>query len=604
MEIKTLCNLFDSLITIYGDNPMMKFRNNKGEWTGLNTKEVLEYTYKVAMGLDSLGLVKGDKICLMSHTRYEWSIIDFAIEIMGMVNVPIYPTLTSDQIKFIATDSEAKLFISSDMSSLNKINNRKELTEIKKFIVIEKDKSYDSYEGENKDIVFLKDLLKKGENLFKEKGIEYIKNISNGIIENDLASILYTSGTTGVPKGVMLSHKNIISNAKGAAEKLELYKYNHTIVFLPLSHSFARTCTYAIMIGGITLWYAESVDTLGRDMLEVKPEVMIVVPRVFEKVYERVIEAANKSGKIKQIIFKWAKKVAEDVAIKKDMRKKVPPLLNFSYKIADKLVYKSIRDKTGGRIIFAVSGSSSLAKHIAYFFYGIGIPILEGYGLTEASPVISTNTLNKNKINTVGTPFSGVEIKTNNDGELLVKGDNVMMGYYRNEEATKEVITEDGWLKTGDICEIDDENYIKIVDRKKDMLKTSGGKYIIPQKIENLAKTDPVIEEFVVIAENRRFASAIIFPNFAKLKEFASQNNIIYKDEEELIKNYQVIELFQKIIDNKININLARYETIKKFILVSKPFTIESGELTPTLKVKRKAISIHYAEKIEKLYED
>ncbi len=601
LKEKNLYDLFYNLKDYYKGNPVLKYRDGNANWIGIYPDELTEMVHKIAMGLDALGLSKGDKVCMMNQTNYMWTIIDFAIEIMGMVNVPVYPTLVSEQINFIVNHSEGKVFFVENNELFSKFSSEiDELVNIKKIIFINSDYS----PSNDEKIMTIDKLIKLGEENIKQKGIEYIHQRGKSIDNEELASILYTSGTTGEPKGVMLSHKNFISNAYGAYDKLELPEYDNTIVFLPLSHAFARTCNYGLMMGGVTLWFAESLETLGRDMVESKPNVMIVVPRVFEKVYERVLDNVNKSGGVKKLIFYWAKKVGEEVARKKDNKQPISGFLKFKYNLADKLVFEKIRERTGGKLLFAVSGSSPLARHISYFFYGVGIPILEGYGLTETSPIVSSNTMKKDKIGTVGTPFMWVEIKTADDNELLVKGPNVMLGYYKNEEATKETITEDGWLKTGDIAEIEEENFIKIIDRKKDMYKTSGGKYIVPQKIENMAKVNPYIAEFVVIAENKRHASALILPNMDKLKDYASNNGISFTENKELINNEKIKNLFQKIIDEEINIHLARYETIKRFELIERPFTIENNELTPSLKVKRKVVNEHYKDLIYKLYDE
>lgn len=600
MKIQTIYHLFKDFKEIFKDRPFVRYRNKAGEWVKLSIEEYYEQVYILAAGLHSLNLKKNDKICLMGDTYYKWNIIDFSIEITGLVNVPIYPTLTPGQIEFIINDSEAKIIFVSNEEYLKKIIQIKnQLNNVEKIIVID---NFDFKEDEK--LISINKIKEIGADILKSKSSDYLEQMGESINEDDLATILYTSGTTGIPKGVMLSHKNIVSNALGAVNKLKLTKYKSTLIFLPLSHAFSRTCTYALLYAGLTVWYAENLNTLGRDMIESKPEVMIVVPRVFEKVYERILDSINENGGIKKIIFYWAKKIAIRVARRKLRNAKVSPFLKFQYHIADRLVYKTIREKTGGRLNFAVSGSSPLPNYISYFFFGIGIPVLEGYGLTEASPIISTNTLEKNVIGTVGTPFEKIEIKLDDENELMIKGPNVMMGYYKNKEETEKVITEDGWLRTGDICEIVHDDFIKIIDRKKDLFKTSGGKYIAPQKIENLAKKNQYIEEFVVIAENRKFASAIILPNFDKLEKYASENNLTYKDLDELVNDKRIHQLYQKIIDEDINSELARYETIKKFIIINEAFTIENGQLTPTLKIKRKKVNEVYRSSLNKLYSE
>jgi long-chain acyl-CoA synthetase len=595
MEMKTLADLFKALPEIFKNHPYMVYRKGK-EWKEMSIEESIDIIYKLAMAMDSLGFEKGDKLCIMSDTRYEWTLFDFAMTITGIVNVPIYPTLTGEQAKYLIEHSEASGVIAANKSLMNILLKYKDEHKLKKYILIDGDSD------ESNNVISMEDLIKLGEKELSEKGVEYIDNIMSKIKEEDLASILYTSGTTGIPKGVMLSHKNFVSNADGALKKLNLDKYDCILVFLPLSHSFARTCTYGLMMGGNTLWYAEKVATLGRDMADAKPETMLTVPRVFENVYRKVINNATEQGGLTKIIFNWAKNSAIKYTTRLQEGKGIGPLLKLRHNIADKLVFKKIRNKTGGRIKLIISGASAFPKHISYFFNGAGIPIYEGYGLTEATPVVSTNTPEKNKIGTVGTPFHNVEVKTNEDGELMVKGPNVMQGYYKNEEETKEVITEDGWLKTGDICEIDSENFIKIIDRKKDMFKSTAGKYIVPQKIEGIAKKNEYIAEFVVIAENRKFASAMILPEFEELEKYAKEKNIEYKDNKELIEKKEIYELYRKIIHEEVNPQLASFELIKKFFLISKQPTIENGQLTPTLKIKRKVIYKDYEKDIENLY--
>lgn len=595
MEIKTLAQLFKALPQIYKNHTYMVYRK-KREWVKLSIEEASDIVYKLASALNALGFKKGDKLGIMSDTRYEWTLFDLAMMITGIINVPIYPTLTGEQAKYLMEHSEAKGVITATNSLMKTLQQYKEEHKLAKYIIIDGDTD------ENNNIISMQDLIKLGEKELKEKGTEYIDNIMKTIQEEDLGSILYTSGTTGTPKGVMLTNKNFVTNADGALKKLNLDKYDCTLVFLPLSHSFARTCTYGLMMGGNTLWYAEKVATLGRDMAEAKPETMLTVPRVFENVYRKVINNATEQGGLTKIIFNWAKNSAIKYTARIQEGKDIGPLLKLRHSISDKLVFKKIKDKTGGRIKLIISGASALPKHISYFFNGAGIPLYEGYGLTEATPVISTNTPEKNKIGTVGSPFYNVEAKIDKDGELLVKGPNVMKGYYKNKEETKEVITEDGWLKTGDICEIDSEGFIKIIDRKKDMFKSTAGKYIVPQKIENIAKKNEYIAEFVVIAENRKFASAMILPEFEELAKYAKEKNIDYKNNEELIQNKDIYEFYRKIIHEEVNPQLASFELIKKFFLISKPPTIENGQLTPTLKIKRKAIYKDYKNEIEKLY--
>jgi len=594
-DMKTLCQLYKSLPEIYKDKVMIVHRV-KDAWEKIYANDFVNRINKIAMGLDAMGLKKGDKVCLMSDTRYEWTMIDFAMIILGIINVPVYPTLTGDQAMYIINHSESKALIVENKKIWKLFNSHKKELEPIKCMVIEGE----SIKEDN--LVSITELEEIGKENLNKKGMSLIESTINSIQETELASILYTSGTTGIPKGVMLSHKNFVSNAYGAFKKLDLDKHDTILVFLPLSHSFSRTCTYGVIMGGETLWFAEKVTTLGRDMVDSKMSTLLTVPRVFENVYNKIISGINDKGGISKAIFQWAKKIAEKFIMRQQENKPISIFLKLKHSIADKLVYKKIREKTGGKLEMVISGSSALPKHISYFFNGIGVPLYEGYGLTEATPVVSTNTPEKNKIGTVGTPFFNVEAKLDDDGELLVRGPNIMMGYYKDEASTKEAITSDGWLRTGDICDIDSEGFIKIIERKKELFKSSGGKFIAPQRIESLAKTNSYISEIVIIAENRKFVSAIILPNFEQLKKYANNEKIVFENEENLIEKEEIKKFYRKVIDEEINPHLAAFEIIKRFILTSTPFTIENGQLTPTFKIKRKAVNEFYKEKIARLY--
>lgn len=596
MNIKTLAEMVNSLDKLYGERPFIKYRK-EGEWISIGAEESKDIIYSLSAGLLSLGLNKGDKLTLISDTRYEWTLIDFAMEVIGLVNVPVYPSLTGEQMSYLIKHSEAKVIVVAKKSLLDKLTPYiDDLQNIKKIII------FDGETDVKKNVLSLNDLETKGKSDIESKGKKYLEDISQSIKEEDLASILYTSGTTGVPKGVMLTHKNFVTNAIESYERLELQPFVKSLVFLPLSHAYARTCNYNMMTGGITLMYAENVGTIGRDLQETGPEFLVGVPRVYEKMYEKIVYNAEKSGGLKKSIFNWAKKLAVKYTEKIRDKKPIGPFFKIKYSIANALVYKKIKEKTGGELVFIQSGASALPKYISYFFTGIGIHVLEGYGLTEASPIICSNNIRQNKLGTVGLPLESTEVKLGEDKELLIKGPNVMKGYYKNDSATKEVLTEDNWLKTGDICDIDDEGYIRVIERKKDLIKTSAGKYIVPQYIENKAKINKYISEFVIIAENRKYVSALILPNFDNLKEYCKEQKIEYKTDRELIEKTEINNLYRKIINEEINKDLANYESIFKFVLISEPFTIDKGELTPTLKVKRNVVYKKYREEIEKLY--
>ncbi len=595
MDIKTIYDVYKSIALLYKGKDFISYKKNN-EWVKLSAEEAIERVNKIAMAFDYLGVRKGDKIALISETRYEWNIIDLAMQIMGIVNVPVYPTLNPEQAASIIKHSDSKLVISSNIEKLEKILDYDDGLDIDKYILI------DDYDKElPANVLKLKDLEEIGIENINLKGIEYIYKIGNSIKEDDLASIIYTSGTTGTPKGVMLSHKNFISNCYGSIERVDLDICNRSLLFLPLSHAYARTTTYTLMMKGVTLWYSEKIETLAKDLIDSRPDVITVVPRLLESIYDKVLNNAKKKGFIAKKIFLWSLKIAEQYIDRQQKGLDITKIFKLKHSIADKLVYSKIRDKVGGSIKFVICGSSALSKKIAYFFNGIGVPIIEGYGLTEASPMVIGNHIKKNKLGTIGYPYYNVKVKLSEDNEILVKGPNVMLGYYKNEYETKKSFTKDGWLKTGDVGEIDEDNYIKIIDRKKNFIKTSNGKIISPQKIENIAKRYPYISEFVVVGDKKKFPSAIILPNFDKIKEISKMLNITSNNIEELVKNDKINDFYKNIIKS-INDELEQYEKIKKFILISNQFSIDKGELTPTLKVIRKAVTKKYEDEISLLY--
>ena len=605
MEILTLYDLFEGLDNFYQNKPVLEYRNDKGQWQALSVAEVKEKVYSISAGLIKLGFGKGSKISLISETRYEWMLIDFAMIMVGIVNVPIYPNLTPEQVEFIIDNSDSNAVFVSSPKLLDRLLSGFENASdsIEKFIIIDGQASQFTDESLNDKVLTLDELMQIGAEGLTEEHIKSMKTIGMALVEDDLASILYTSGTTGIPKGVMLCHRNFISNARNSNDRLHGYTYyDNILVFLPLSHVFARACNYAFLWGGATLWYASDPKNLAQDFADSKPDGIIIVPRVFQKLYEKLTDAIDREGGVKQKLFYWADSIAKTVGRKKNDGEPLSLMLKLKHFIADKLVFKKIRQRLGGRLKVAVTASTQFPTDLGYFFAGVGITITEGYGLTETSPVICVNSIETNKLGTAGKPFEDVQIKLSDDNELLVKGPNVMLGYYKNKEATERAFTSDGWFKTNDICEIDDEGYVRVIERKDDIVKTLGGVSIAPQKIENIARLNPYVEEFVVIAEHRKFVSAIILPNFDKLIEFMKSENLSFSSISLLIKKRAVISLYQSIIDD-VNKRLADFEQIRKFIIIAEPFTIENKQLTPTLKVIRKNIEKKYKNQVDKLYD-
>jgi long-chain acyl-CoA synthetase len=513
---------------------------------------------------------------------------------MGGITVPIYTTLVPEQVKYIVDDSDAKIVVFSNDVQWQKIKAvKKDLSKVKHYITFNRE----ALEG----VLTFAQVLERGKKVAALQP-ELFEKLALQIRPDDEASIIYTSGTTGIPKGVILTHSNFLSNIKTATQILEFSEKDTVLSFLPLSHILERMVTFAYVFKGCTIGYAESVETVAENLLEIRPHIMVSVPRVFEKIYSKVMDNVLSSSSLKKKIFFWAVKVGKRHGTKKLAKQPISGFLQFKRNLAHKLVFSKIIEKTGGRVRFFVSGGAPLSKDIAEFFYALGLVVLEGYGLTETSPVISVNTFDDLKFGTVGKPIPGVEVKIAPDGEILTRGPHVMKGYYKKEAETKEAFEGD-WFRTGDIGHIDEEGFVVITDRKKDLIITSGGKNVAPQPIENLLKTNPYISNAVVIGERRKFVSALVVPNFEKLKEYAKGNDIRYKELKELVQDANVQNFMKAEVDRSTP-GLAAYERIKKIALLDRDFEIERGEITPTLKVKRNIIEEKYRDLIDALYRE
>lgn len=596
--VKTIPELFFFLTDEYSKTVSKEFlfRKVNGKYVGITYPQFKKETEHFANGLASIGIKKGDKIAIISENRPEWIYSDMAILSLGGIDVPLYPSLTADSIQFILNNSECKGIILSNKFQLNKILKIREHLYFLDFIIVMNDK----------------DILPEVPELYcfseiQEKGIEFGKLHPSNIYtqgekvkENDLCTIIYTSGTTGEPKGVMLTHKNILSNVIATLENYPISYTDTLLSFLPLCHIFERMGGYYTgFCAGGTVYFAESIETLSKNMLEVRPTMITTVPRLFERIYSRIIKTVDMQSPKKQKIFYWAIEVGKQYAAAKK-KKTVDPLLKIKNIIADRLVFAKLKAKLGGRLRFFISGGAPLSKEKGEFFEAIGVLIVEGYGLTEASPIIVANRVEDYKFGTVGKPFPGVEIKLAYDGEILAKGPNITQGYYKNKKETEETI-KDGWLHTGDIGKFDEEGFLTITDRKKHLFKTSAGKYIAPTPIENMFLSSKYIEEFVLIGDKRMFLSALIVPDFEAVKEYADANGIAYKDKSELVKKKEIYDLIHMDI-SKFQKKLASYERVRKFTLLERPFTIEAGEITPSFKVKRKIVEELYSHVIEQMY--
>jgi len=565
-------------------------------YKGISYIGLKEETDAFAFGLAALGLKKDDSVSLISENRPEWVYADFAMQLLGIVNVPLYPSLTSDSIAYILNDSESKAIIVSTGFQLNKVQKIMKNCKNLKHIIILNDHD-DVTSSEN--LFTFKQIQDKGQDIQKNNP-DLLKTFSAGIKEDDVCTIIYTSGTTGEPKGVILTHQNIISNVNAVLEVFPITKDDVFLSFLPLCHIFERMGGYyTAFAAGCTVYYAESIEKVATNLQEARPTLMTSVPRLFERIQSRIIKNVESQSVTKQKIFYWALDIGKKYYAEKK-KGSAPLALTAKYSVADKLVFKKIRNRTGGRLRFFISGGAALSKELGEFFEAAGIKIVEGYGLTESSPVITANRFDDYKFGTVGKPLPNVEVKIASDGEILARGPNIMKGYYKKKKETEETVI-DGWLHTGDIGTFDSEGFLMITDRKKHLFKTSAGKYIAPTPIESIFLTSRYIDQFVLIGDKRMFLSALIVPDYEALKEFADAHKIAYTNEKDLTNNNQIYKLIEDDM-GKLQRKLANYERVRKFALLDKPFTIETGEITPSLKIKRKVVEEKYNYLIEQMY--
>jgi long-chain acyl-CoA synthetase len=557
-----------------------------GEWVTTSTQDYINKANALSRGLLKLGIKPGDKIAIISNNRSEWHITDIGIQQVGAIGVPIYPTITPEDYAYIFNDAEVKLCIVSDEELYNKANSIiSDVPSLSEIYTINEVKGAKNW----------KDLLADDDDILNKE----IEKRKSAIKHEDLATLIYTSGTTGQPKGVMLSHKNILSNVVASFPRIPTTYKDKAVSFLPICHVYERMITYLYQYAGISIYFAESIETVGDNLKEVKPQVFTAVPRLLEKVYDKIIAKGEVQTGIKYKLFFWAVDVGNEFEFEGKSA-----FYNLKLKIARKLIFSKWQEALGGNVKAIPCGAAALQPRLARIFMAAGIPVLEGYGLTETSPVISVNYLGKGncKFGTTGKPLDNVQVKIAEDGEIVVKGPNVMQGYYKKPDKTKEVFTEDGWFMTGDIGEIDADGFLKITDRKKEMFKTSGGKYIAPQSMENKFKESRFIEQIMVIGEGKKHPAALIVPAFEFLEEWCKRKKIdCGPNPEDIIKNQKVIDRIAKEVDF-YNKDFGKWEQIKKFELVPHQWTVESGELTPTMKPKRKVVKEKYKNLIERIY--
>jgi long-chain acyl-CoA synthetase len=594
---RTINELFQQAVRQRAGQIVLRYKRDR-QWRDITGAELAERVRNAALGLHHLGVRAGDRVALLAESSPKWSLTDYAILATGAVNAPIYPTQAVEQVGYIIRNSGARVLFVSTNKQLRRIQPA--LDSLKRgerphLILFETPK--------DTSIQSLAELEKSGaEEHTRQPGL--FQELLAQAKPEDLATIIYTSGTTGEPKGVMLTHHNLISNVLSSGSVFDLRPDDVALSFLPLSHVFERTVLYIYLHFGVQICYARGVETVAEDIKEARPTVVTAVPRLFEKIYATINKRAAEAAPWRQKVFHRALAVGREAAGLLDKGERLPLRMALELKALDKLVFSKWRAAVGGRIRFFVAGGSALPAELAYIFLGAGIPILQGYGLTETSPVVSFNRPQANRIGTIGTPIPGVKVRVAEDGELLVQGDNVMQGYYQMPEESAQVLRayEDGlWFHTGDIGTLDKDGYIRITDRKKDLLKTSLGKYIAPQPIENMIRAIPLVEQVIVIGNHRKFPVALIVPSFDALRAYAKSLSLDSKDSAGLVKNPRIVEYFKKKVD-EVTKDLAPHEKIKKIALLDEEFSIEGGELTPSLKVRRKFVEEKYREVIDALY--
>ena len=556
-----------------------------GKYKDYSWEEIKVYVYKIASFLmDKAGT--GRKIALLSQNRLHWFCVDFGILCSGNVTVPIYPTSTKGQIEYILKDSDIKIIF---------VENQEQYGKVKDFDFLETIVVFDKFDEQ----VLAYDSIISNQEIHYDK----IKTTVDNIKLDDLVTLIYTSGTTGPPKGVYLTHGNFLHNVDKAGDIIKIKSDDIFLSHLPLSHVFERCVGHFIpTYYGAVIAYAEKIDTIGDNLKEINPSMFVSVPRLYEKILEKIIEKVHDASKIKQKIFYGAKNCAEKYAEHVAYDNDFSFFDKIKYNFFEKKVYSKLREVFGNRMKVMVSGGAKLPYELGLFYNGIGLKLLEGYGLTETSPVITVNRLEKNKIGTAGKILDEVEVKIAEDGEILVKGPNVTKGYHNKPEENKAAF-KDGYFCTGDIGELDEDGYLKITDRKKDLLVTSGGKNIAPQPVENILKEDPFISEVMVYGDGKKFLSALIVPNFEAIKQWGEERNLHFKNNKELVENEKVKRLIMHRIERRSK-PLAKYEQVKKFVLLEKEFSMDDDEITPTLKLKRKIITDKYKDRLEALYKD
>ena len=594
MENKTISQMFYNTVSKHADKNLY-YHKVDGDWIGISGSDIKKTVEKIIKGLRFSEKLTSDNVGIISTNSPYWAMCDYGIICSGCTTVTIYPTLIAPQIEYILKDSNTKVLFVEDSEQLNKILSIwGNCSDLKRVVVLD-----NSYSGDDDKIINLDTFLSIGDK--SETGQTSLMVDSD---PDDLLTLIYTSGTTGNPKGVMLTHNNLISNIEGIYHELKFDDNDRFLSFLPLSHVFERMGGHFTTFSmGCSVYYAESIDTVADNLGEVSPTVVLSVPRLYEKMYSRIIEGLKTAPSIRRKLFYWAIGVGKDVLLCNSKNKSVPTGLKIKHSIANKLVYSKVQTRVGGALRFFISGGAPLSQEIAEFFASVNITILEGYGLTETSPVLTSNTPDYLRYGTVGKTLFNVEVKIAEDGEILAKGPSVMKGYYNNEEATNKAIDSEGWFHTGDIGEFDNEDYLKITDRKKSIIVTSAGKNIAPAPLENALATSTYIEQVMVIGDKRNFISAVVVPAIEPISAYLESEGKSISSPQAMIDHPLVVELINNEVSRLME-NFSNYERVKKILLLAEPFSIERGELTPKLSIVRKVVLENYSDEIDNLYKE
>ena len=592
-EPTTLIEVFEQVARAHPRPDTLNYKHN-GRWVSISSDELLSRARRIAGGLKTLQVLPGDRVAILSESRPEWTLTDAGCLFAGAIDVPIYPTLTAPQVRYILQDSGARVLV---------IQNEEKFAHIREILAecpaVEHLVFFEKPAGEDHKGISLAELEERGAALLGTQP-DVINSLAHRIRSDDLATIIYTSGTTGEPKGVMLTHSNLVSNLIDSSGHLSFAGDDSVLSVLPLSHVLERVAMYMYLYHGMAAYFGESLEAIGPNLREVRPTIFVGVPRIFEKIFARVKEKTAEKGKLNLAFLNWSVEVAKQYARLLTRHQKIPASLALKHKLADKLIFSKMRQALGGRIRLLVSGGAALPEELALIYIGAGLPIVQGYGLTETSPVITAGVFEDNRVGTVGKPIRNVEVRIAADGEIETRGPHVMRGYYNKPEETRAVFTADGWFKTGDIGTIDEDGFLRITDRKKELFKTSGGKYIAPQPIEQMIKGSRFVNQVVLIGNGRKFPAALVVPDWERIESYAQLKGI-KGSHAELCRHPRIIDLLERQIAG-LTPDLAQYERVKKVALLEKELTIEGGELTPTLKVKRRVVDEKYRDTIDALY--